>query len=97
MSENKEQLRLTCLVTGKSRPTTQVYLETKAQRLGGNVSDVITNYICREAMVLLNSGESIDKVRATLNVASTVATPGADKLSAAVRFNGKRSRSTTEA
>ena len=86
------QLRLTCVITGKSRPTTQAYLDNKSTRLGSNAADIAKNYICREAMVLLNSGKSYNDVRAELNIQSEALS--AETVAAAIAFNGKRSKSS---
>lgn len=92
--KSETQLRLTCLVTGRSRPTTQTYLENKAKRLNANPADVSKNYICREAMVLLNAGKTHTEVRTELNITSEAAQQST--VDAAVRFNGKKARSTSE-
>ena len=42
--------RLTCIVTGKSRPTTYDYLQKKANRLGTTVTDLQKYYVSREAI-----------------------------------------------
>ena len=48
--------RLTCIVTGKGRPTTYDYLQKKANRLGVSVAQLQTNYISREAVTQINAG-----------------------------------------
>ena len=42
--------RLTCIVTGKGRPTTYDYLQKKANRLGTTVTDLQKYYVSREAI-----------------------------------------------
>lgn len=49
----KEGLKLTCTITGKSRPTNQKYLEAKAQRLGVSVEMLIKNYVSKEGLAQL--------------------------------------------
>ena len=48
--------RLTCIVTGKGRPTTYDYLQKKANRLGVSVAQLQTNYVSREAVTQINAG-----------------------------------------
>ena len=48
--------RLTCIVTGKGRPTTYDYLQKKANRLGVSVTELQTQYVSREAVTQINSG-----------------------------------------
>ena len=48
--------KLTCIVTGKSRPTTYDYLQKKANRLGVSVTELQTHYVSREAVTQINSG-----------------------------------------
>jgi len=48
--------KLTCIVTGKSRPTTYDYLQKKANRLGVSVTELQTQYVSREAVTQINSG-----------------------------------------
>ena len=60
--------------------------------LGSNAADIAKNYICREAMVLLNSGKSYNDVRAELNIQSEALS--AETVAAAIAFNGKRSKSS---
>ena len=49
---NKERkgLKLTCQITGKSRPTNQKYLDAKAGRLGVSVAELIANYVSKEGL-----------------------------------------------
>jgi hypothetical protein len=41
---------LTCVISGKSRPTTWPYLSDKAERLGTDVATLRKFYICREVL-----------------------------------------------
>jgi hypothetical protein len=50
--------RLTCIVTGRGRPTTYDYLQKKANRLGVSVAQLQTNYISREAVTQINAGST---------------------------------------
>jgi hypothetical protein len=49
----KEALKLTCTVTGKSRPTNQKYLDAKAQKLNVSVQDIITYYVSKEGLATI--------------------------------------------
>lgn len=48
-------LKLTCLVSGKSRATNQKYLEAKASRLGVTVQDIVSNYVSKEGLKQLDT------------------------------------------
>ncbi len=50
--------RLTCIVTGRGRPTTYDYLQKKANRLGVSVAQLQTNYVSREAVTQINAGST---------------------------------------
>ena len=43
-------LKLTCTITGKSRPTNQKYLDAKASRLGVTVEELMKNYVSKEGL-----------------------------------------------
>ena len=49
----KAALKLTCTVTGKSRPTNQKYLDAKAQKLNVSVQDLITYYVSKEGLATI--------------------------------------------
>ena len=82
---------LTCIVTGKSRQSTNQYLEEKASRLGASVDDVITHYICKDAMKMLNAGKSLSEVQEALGV--TGVTVDTEILARGIQLNGKKKRS----
>ena len=46
----KEGKKLTCIITGKSRPTNQKYLDAKASKLGVSVEELIKNYVSKEGL-----------------------------------------------
>jgi len=79
---------LTCIVTGKSRPTNSQYLEEKAIKAGSK-ERFIKYYISREALTLLKSGKSLDDVRNELNVDQNHPRPSQDELVEALKINGK--------
>lgn len=51
--DRKEGLKLTCSVTGKSRPTNQKYLDAKASRLGVTVDELMKSYVSKEGLTQL--------------------------------------------
>jgi hypothetical protein len=79
---------LTCIVTGKSRPTNTQYLEEKAVKAGSK-EQFIKYYISREALTLLKSGKPIDDVRNELRVDASVPCPSQEDIVEALRTNGK--------
>jgi len=54
----KEGLKLTCTVTGKSRPTNQKYLEGKASRLGVSVETLVSSYVSKEGLEQIMADET---------------------------------------
>ena len=54
--------KLTCIVTGKSRPTTYDYLQKKANRLGTTVADLQKYYVSREALTRCKNADVKDVV-----------------------------------
>ena len=86
---NTTQPYLTCVVTEVQRPTTIKYLESKAQKLGASVEDLILNYISKPAMTLLNRGMSLDEARTTLNI-KNASKISKSKLDKAMRLNGRK-------
>lgn len=79
---------LTCIVTGKSRPTNTQYLEEKAIKAGSK-EKFIKYYISREALTLLKSGLSVDSVRSELGVVDNYPRPSQDDINEALKINGK--------
>lgn len=84
----KDPNTLTCIVTGKTRPTNTQYLEEKAIKAGSK-ERFIKYYICREALTLLKSGKSVDDVREALNVDGSVPRPNHEDVAEALKINGK--------
>lgn len=54
-------LKLTCLVTGKSRATNQKYLDAKASRMGVSVDEIVNNYVSKEGLKQLDTFEHSNK------------------------------------
>lgn len=79
---------LTCIVTGRSRPTNTQYLEEKAVKAGSK-ERFIKYYICREALTLLKSGKTIQDVRKELDVTSSIPMPNSEDIAEALKINGK--------
>lgn len=79
---------LTCIVTGRSRPTNAQYLEEKATKAGSK-ERFIKYYICREALSLLKHGKTIEEVRKELNVDNSVPMPNQEDVVEAIKINGK--------
>lgn len=84
----KDPSVLTCLVTGRTRPTNSQYLEEKAKKAGSK-EEFLSHYICRDAMKLLNNNMSIDDIRKELNVDPSWCRPTALQLERAMTINGK--------
>ena len=76
----KQNLKLTCMITGKSRNTNTAYLDKKAQN-AGSVEAFVENYVSRSAAKLLRQGKTVDQIRAELEVdpQSAEATPVTDQ------------------
>lgn len=87
--KEKQTLQITCIVTGKSRLTNQVYLAAKAARLGVEVKDVTSNYINRAAMKLLRAGKTLAEVRTALGTEGEVKELSEKRLKRAIELNGK--------
>lgn len=54
-------LKLTCLVTGKSRATNGKYLQAKAERLNVTVDTIVSNYVSKEGLKQLDTFEHPNK------------------------------------
>jgi hypothetical protein len=83
-SISKDPSTLTCIVTGKARPTNSQYLEDK-----GDKEKFIKHYICRDALTLLKKGMSVLEVREKLGVHGTVPIPSQPTIEVALELNGK--------
>ena len=55
VKKERKGLKLTCTITGKSRPTNQKYLDAKASRLGVSVEELVANYVSKEGLAQLTS------------------------------------------
>ena len=83
--------KLTCLITGKIRPTNENYLAKKAENRGVSVEQFTENYACKQAVKRLRAGMSVDQARQEL--ASEVTTPVSDEtVKTILRLNGKTKR-----
>ncbi|MBC8416939.1 hypothetical protein H8E06_01240 [bacterium] len=91
MSTQKQNLQLTCIITGKSRFTNTAYLEKKA-RLSGNAEQFIESYVSRTAAKLLRQGHTVQEVREQLNVPDQVPAVSDERAKEALAINGSRSR-----
>jgi hypothetical protein len=78
--------KLTCIITGKTRLTNAKYIATKS-------SGFVSNYISRPALKLLRQGKTLTEVRSELGVDSSVPTVSDSSLQAAIKINGKWSKS----
>jgi hypothetical protein len=87
-SLSKDPNVLTCIVTGKSRPTNSAYLDEKA-KVAGSKERFIDNYICREALTLLKKGKTLSEVRTELNVTESLPIIPQSTLDEALQINGK--------
>jgi hypothetical protein len=79
---------LTCIVTGRSRPTNSQYLEEKAVKAGSK-ERFVKYYLCREALTLLKSGKMVDDVRKELSVGTDIPVPTKEDIAEALKINGK--------
>jgi|GEM_PF-5563998 len=79
---------LTCIVTGKERPTNSEYLEEKAKKVGSK-EEFLKHYICRDALTLLKQGKSVADVRKELGATGVTIALGSDFLKRALEINGK--------
>jgi predicted polyphosphate/ATP-dependent NAD kinase len=84
----KDPSVLTCIVTGRSRPTNSQYLEEKA-KVAGSKEEFIKHYICRDALTLLKAGKTVAEVREELGVEGTTLMVGDTFLKRALEINGK--------
>jgi hypothetical protein len=82
--------KLACQVTGKPRTSNIKYLEAKALRTGVTVDQLVNNYVSREAIKLLRTGQTLEQVRSTLGVAEGFnARPLTMPVEELIRFNSK--------
>lgn len=94
--------KLVCLITGKQRTTNISYLKEKANKLGVEVSDIVSNYLSKEVQKVLNqevkqSGSLNEQIIVkTINyfkeqgkVSQTVENISVEKVETALYMNGK--------
>jgi hypothetical protein len=80
--------KLTCVVTGTTRPTNEKYLQSKADKKGISVKDFVENYAGKQVVKRLRAGQSVEDVRRELN--AEVTTPVTDEMVKSIlRVNGK--------
>jgi len=80
--------KLTCLITGKVRPSNEKYLASKAEKKGVSVEYFTQNYVCKQAAKRLRAGMSVEAVRAELD--AEVSTPiSEEQLQTILCVNGK--------
>ena len=79
---------LTCIVTGRTRPTNSEYLNEKAKKVGSK-EEFIEHYICRDALTLLKGGHTVMEVRQLLDVGQNTVYPSDAKIKRALEINGK--------
>ena len=93
-AKQKQNLRLACMITGKSRNTNTAYLDKKATN-AGSVEAFVENYVSRSAAKLLRQGKTVDQVRTELEVNPQYADANPvtnDRANEALNINGKRER-----
>ncbi len=57
--------KLTCVITGQSRVTSENYLKQKADRLGKSVDWLLENYVAKNVCSKLRKGEPLSKITDT--------------------------------
>jgi hypothetical protein len=91
MSKQKQNLQLTCIITGKTRSTNSAYLEKKSTA-AGTAESFTENYVARDAAKLLRQGLTVQQVRDTLGVDSNLPEVSDERAKAALAINGTRVR-----
>ena len=80
--------KLTCVITRKTRPTNQTYLQVKAAKKGVSVEDFTRYYACKQAVKRLRAGMSVEETRKELG--AEVTAPVSDGVVKGIlRLNGK--------
>ena len=80
--------KLTCIITGSTRPTNDRYLKTKAEKRGVSIEDFTRYYACKQAVKRLRAGMTVEQVRQDLG--AEVTTPVTDGVVKGIlRLNGK--------
>lgn len=49
-NETKQKLSLKCIITGAERPTSEQYLQNKANRTGSSIEEIVKNYVSRDTL-----------------------------------------------
>jgi len=57
--------KLTCVISGQSRVTSENYLRQKADRLGKSVDWLLENYVAKNVCSKLRKGEPLSKITDT--------------------------------
>ena len=57
--------KLTCVISGQSRVTSENYLRSKADRLGKSVDWLLENYVAKNVCSKLRKGEPLSKITDT--------------------------------
>ena len=57
--------KLTCVISGQSRVTSENYLRSKADRLGKSVDWLLNNYVAKNVCSKLRKGEPLSKITDT--------------------------------
>ena len=89
-TKQKQNLKLTCRITGKSRNTNTAYLEKKAEE-AGSVEEFTANYISRSAAKLLREGKTVAETQQALGVTDGPELSD-EEARQALEVNGKRNR-----
>jgi hypothetical protein len=84
----KDPSTLTCIITGRSRPTNSSYLEERA-KTAGSKEEFLKHYICRDALTLLKQGKTVAEVRQELGVEGVTINLGDSFIKRALELNGK--------
>ena len=87
-SITKDPTTLTCIITGKERPTSSEYLEEKAKKTGSK-EEFMKHYICRDALTLLKQGKTVLEVRELLCASGITIMISDTFLKRALDLNGK--------
>ena len=89
-TRQKQNLKLTCRITGKSRNTNTAYLEKKAEE-AGSVDEFLANYVSRPAAKLLREGKTVAEVREQLGITDAPEMTD-EEARQSLEVNGKRNR-----
>jgi hypothetical protein len=84
----KDPSVLTCIITGRTRPTNSQYLEEKA-KVAGSKEEFLKHYICRDALMLLKVGKTPSEVRQELGVDGVTIALDNTFIQRALEINGK--------